>query len=105
MVAGTVVGAALTHMVQLAADGGFSAIPWNLIIWAVPGAVLGAVLGTGLQGKLSPRVTRWFFSGLFLTIGVTFLLASQSLRATTAESAYSPAALTWPGSRAGPDRL
>lgn len=75
VVAGTVVGAALTHMVQLAADGGFSAIPWNLIIWAVPGAVLGAVLGTGLQGKVTPRVTRWFFSGLFLTIGVTFLLA------------------------------
>ena len=73
--AGTVVGAALTHMVQLAADGGFSAIPWNLIIWAVPGAMLGAVLGTGVQGKVSPRVTRWFFSGLFLTIGVTFLLA------------------------------
>jgi len=75
VVAGTVVGAALTHMVQLTADGGLSAIPWNLIIWAVPGAVLGAVLGTGLQGKVSPRVTRWFFSGLFLTIGVTFLLA------------------------------
>ena len=75
VVAGTVVGAALTHMVQLAADGGFSAIPWNLIIWAVPGAMLGAVLGTGVQGKVSPRVTRWFFSGLFLTIGVTFLLA------------------------------
>ena len=75
VVAGTVVGAQLTHMVQLAANGGFSAIPWNLIIWAVPGAVLGAVLGTGLQGKVDPRLTRWFFSGLFLTIGVTFLLA------------------------------
>jgi len=75
VVAGTVVGAALTHMVQLAADDGFSAIPWNLIVWAVPGAVLGAVLGTGLQGKVSPRATRWFFSGLFLSIGVTFLLA------------------------------
>ena len=35
----------------------------------------GAVLGTGLQGKVSPRLTRWFFSALFLTIGVTFLLA------------------------------
>ncbi len=80
VVAGTVVGAALTHMVQLAADGGFSAIPWNLIVWAVPGAVLGAVLGTGLQGKVSPRVTRWFFSGLFLTIGVTFLLAFTVFR-------------------------
>lgn len=75
VVAGTVVGAALTHMVQLAADDGFSAIPWNLIVWAVPGAVLGAIIGTGLQGKVNPRATRWFFSGLFLAIGVTFLLA------------------------------
>lgn len=80
VVAGTVVGAALTHMVQLAADGGFAAIPWNLIIWAVPGAVLGAVLGTGLQGKVNPRLTRWFFSCLFLTIGVTFLLAFTIFR-------------------------
>lgn len=82
VVAGTVVGAALTHMVQLAATGGFSAIPWNLIVWAVPGAVLGAVLGTGLQGKVSARVTRWFFGGLFLTIGVTFLLAFTVFRSS-----------------------
>lgn len=75
VVAGTVVGAATTHMVQLAAHGGLAAIPWNLIVWSVPGAVLGAILGTGLQGKVSPRVTRWFFGALFLTIGVTFLLA------------------------------
>jgi uncharacterized membrane protein YfcA len=63
-----------THMVQLAAAGGFAAIPGNLIVWAVPGAILGAIIGTGLQGKVSPRVTRWF-GGLFLTIGLTFLLA------------------------------
>ncbi|MGH3648086.1 MAG: sulfite exporter TauE/SafE family protein [Micromonosporaceae bacterium] len=48
VVAGTVVGAALTHMVQLAVLDGFTAIPWNLIVWAVPGAVVGAVIGTGL---------------------------------------------------------
>ena len=41
----------------------------------MPGTVLGALLGTGLQGKVSPTGTRWFFSGLFLAIGVTFLLA------------------------------
>ncbi len=75
VVAGTVVGAATMHMVQLAAEGGLSAIPWNLIVWAVPGSIIGAVVGTGLQGKVSPRVTRWFFSTLFLSIGVTFLLA------------------------------
>jgi uncharacterized membrane protein YfcA len=75
VVAGTVVGAALTHMTQLAADGGFTAIPWNLIVWAVPGAILGAVVGTGLQGKISSRATRWFFTALFFAIGATFLLA------------------------------
>lgn len=75
VVAGTVVGAALTQMVQLAAADGFAAIPWNLIMWAVPGAVVGAVIGTGLQGTVSARVTGWFFSGLFLAIGATFLLA------------------------------
>ena len=80
VVAGTVVGAALTHMVQLAAGGGFSAIPWNLILWAVAGAVLGAVLGTGLQAKVSPTITRWFFGGLFLSIGITFLLAFTVFR-------------------------
>jgi uncharacterized membrane protein YfcA len=82
VVAGTVVGAALTHMVQLATHGGLAAIPWTLIVWAVPGAVAGAILGTGLQGKVSPRLTRWFFSGLFLIIGVTFLLAFTVFRAS-----------------------
>ena len=47
-------------------------------MWAMPGAVLGA----GLQGKVSPTVTRWFFSGLFLTIGVTFPLAFTIFRSS-----------------------
>jgi uncharacterized protein len=75
VVAGTVVRAALTHMVQLAAEGGLAAIPWDLIVWAVPGAALGALLGTGLQGRVSPTATRWFFGALFLLIGTVFLLA------------------------------
>jgi uncharacterized membrane protein YfcA len=75
VVAGTVVGAALTHMVQLAIEGGLTAIPWNLIVWAVPGAITGAFIGTALQGRISARAIRLFFGALFLAIGVTFLLA------------------------------
>jgi uncharacterized membrane protein YfcA len=75
VVAGTVVVAALAHLVQLARERGFAAIPWNLIVWGVPGAIIGATLGTHLQGRVSERATRRFFSGLFLAIGVTFLLA------------------------------
>lgn len=73
VVAATVIGAALAHLVQLAREGGFSAIPWNLIVWAVPGAVLGALVGTHLQGRVPERATQVFFAGLFGAIGVVFV--------------------------------
>lgn len=53
VVAGTVVGAASTHAVQLILEGGFAAVPWNLIVWAVPGALIGATVGTRLQGHVT----------------------------------------------------
>lgn len=80
IVAGTVVGAAATHMVQLTLDGGVSSIPWDLIAWAVPGAVAGAFLGTRLQGRISERATRLFFTGLFAAIGLIFLVAFTVFR-------------------------
>lgn len=80
VVAGTVVGAAATHLVQLAAEGGIGAIPWNLIVWAVPGAVIGATLGTRLQGRIDERASRRFFSVLFAVIGVVFLGAFTVFR-------------------------
>lgn len=80
VVAGTVVGAAVTHLVQLAAEGGFDAIPWNLIVWAVPGALIGAQIGTTLQGRLDEALTRRFFAALFAIIGVTFFVAFTVFR-------------------------
>lgn len=68
-------GAALTHFIELWRGEGFSAIPWNLIVWAVPGAVLGAVLGTHLQGRVSEWASRIFFATLFIAIGIVFLVA------------------------------
>ena len=75
VVAATVFAAALTHVVQLARQGGFAAIPWNLIVWGVPGAIIGAALGTRLQGRVSEQATRRFFATLFAAIGATFLVA------------------------------
>ncbi len=75
IVAGTVAGAATTHLVQLAMEGGLDAIPWNLLVWAVPGAITGAFIGTRLQGQVSERAARLFFAGLFAAIGASFLLA------------------------------
>jgi uncharacterized membrane protein YfcA len=75
VVAGTVTGAAATHLVQLVATGGLAAIPWNLLVWAVPGAVAGAMVGTRLQGRVREDTARRFFTALFALIGLTFLLA------------------------------
>jgi hypothetical protein len=73
VVASTVVGAAVTHLVRLARDGGLAAIPWNLLVWAVPGAIIGAVIGTALQGRIPARAAQAFFAGLFALIGVVFV--------------------------------
>lgn len=74
VVAATVTGASLTHLAELARTGGLVTIPWNLIVWAVPGAVLGAIAGTHLQGRIPQRAARRFFAGLFAAIGVVFIL-------------------------------
>ncbi len=75
VVACTVAGAAVTHFVELIQHGGVSAVPWNLLVYAVPGAIIGAVIGTRLQGRVSEKAARLFFAGLFAAIGVAFLLA------------------------------
>lgn len=73
VVAATVAGAALTHVGQLLWEGGLVVIPWNLLVWAVPGAVVGAVIGTHLQGRVPEKAARLFFAVLFGSIGIVFL--------------------------------
>jgi uncharacterized membrane protein YfcA len=75
IVAGTVTGAAATHLVQLVITGGLAATPWNLLVWAVPEALTGVMLGTRLQGRVREDTAHRFFAGLFGVIGLTFLLA------------------------------
>lgn len=74
VVASTVVGAAATHFVQLVSAGGLAAIPWNLIVWAVPGAITGAQIGSRLQGRVPERASNRFFAVLFSGIGLAFLV-------------------------------
>lgn len=76
VVAATVVGAAATHFVQLIQEGGLEAIPWNLIVWAVPGAITGAQIGARLQGRVPERASNRFFASLFVGIGVAFVVTA-----------------------------
>jgi uncharacterized membrane protein YfcA len=53
---------------------GADAIPWNLIVYLVPGAIIGGQIGARLQGRFAPRVMERAMAILFLFIGTVFLL-------------------------------
>lgn len=68
------ISAILTHFTQFVVAEGIEAIPWNLIVWGVPGMAAGAFVGSWLQGKVNERAARIFFVGLFVVLAITFLL-------------------------------
>ena len=43
-------------------------------MWAVPGAIVGAQIGSRLQGRFAEGRTELFFALLFGAIGIIFLL-------------------------------
>jgi uncharacterized membrane protein YfcA len=73
LVAVTDISAVLTHFTQFIVGEGLGAIPWNLIVWGIPGMALGALLGSHFQGRVNQRLSELFFAGLFLVISITFL--------------------------------
>lgn len=50
-----------------------NAIPWNLIVYLVPGAVIGGQIGARLQGRISAGIMERAMAILFLLIGLIFL--------------------------------
>jgi hypothetical protein len=74
IVAATVLGASVAHFLRLLQEGGVDAIPWNLIVYTVPGAIIGGQIGSRVQGNVPPRIMERSMAILFLAIGVVFLL-------------------------------
>lgn len=68
------VSAIVTHFTQFMLQEGLGAIPWNLIVWGVPGMAAGALVGAQLQGHVSQRASKKFFAGLFVLLSVTFVI-------------------------------
>ncbi len=73
--AGTVAAGSIAHLVSLASAGGLAAVPWNLVIYTVPGALIDGQIGSRLQGRVSEAVTERFMAGLFLVIGIALLMS------------------------------
>ncbi len=73
VIAVTVLSGSLTSILALLQRDGVAAIPWNLIAYTVPGAVIGGQLGARFQGRFSSAATERFIAVLFAIVGVAFL--------------------------------
>lgn len=69
----TVAAASGTHISTLVSEGGVEAIPWHLVVFTVPGVIIGGQIGTRLQGKFSADKMEKVFALLFGIIGVTMI--------------------------------
>ncbi len=76
VIAVTVLTGSVTAVLSLLQHGGASAVPWNLVAYTVPGAVIGGQIGSRFQGRISSKVTERLISILFVVVGVAFLATS-----------------------------
>jgi uncharacterized protein len=79
IVTAAVAAGSIAHVARLLSAGGLGAVPWNLIVYTVPGALIGGQIGARLQGAVREATMERFMAGLFVLIGAAFL-ASVWLR-------------------------
>ncbi|APV43718.1 hypothetical protein Dform_00358 [Dehalogenimonas formicexedens] len=81
VIAVTVLAGSMTAIATLIKNEGVHSIPWNLIVYTIPGAVIGGQIGSRYQGRLSSETMERFISVLFFFIGIAFLFTSlQAIR-------------------------
>lgn len=69
----TIVFASTTLFAQLVRADGWMAIPWNLLVWDIPGVLIGGQIGPLLQGRVSHHTMRRAISVLFVVLSVAML--------------------------------
>jgi uncharacterized membrane protein YfcA len=73
----TVVFASTTLVIQLVKSGGWSAVPWNLLLYDIPGVLIGGQIGPRLQGRISPHTMRRAISVLFVVLSVAMMFVAM----------------------------
>jgi uncharacterized membrane protein YfcA len=72
----TVIFASSALVVQLVKSGGWTAVPWNLLVYDIPGVLIGGQIGPRLQGKISPHTMRRAISILFVLLSVAMMFVA-----------------------------
>ena len=69
----TIVFASTTLVAQLLKAGGWTAVPWNLLCYDIPGVLIGGQIGPRLQGRIAPHTMRRAISALFVVLSVAMM--------------------------------
>ncbi len=69
----TVAFASTTLAVQLIREGGWTAVPWDLLLYDIPGVLIGGQIGPRLQGKVAPHIMRRAIAVLFVILAIAML--------------------------------
>ena len=72
VVVSSVAAAASKQWSDLLSAGGLSVVPWNLVVWQIPGVIVGAQLAARFQGSLEQRKVERAIGSLFCVIGSAF---------------------------------
>lgn len=78
VIAVTVLSGSITALLALVQKGGVSSVPWSLIVYTVPGALLGGQLGARFQGRISSEHSDRMIAILFVAVGTAFLYTNLS---------------------------
>jgi uncharacterized membrane protein YfcA len=72
VIAVTVLTGSITSVGALVQKGGLGAVPWNLVFYTIPGAIIGGQIGSRYRGAISSKAMEKFIAGLFLVVGLAF---------------------------------
>jgi uncharacterized membrane protein YfcA len=70
----TAVCASFTLIGQLIGEAGMAAVPWNLVLYTIPGVIIGGQIGPRLQGRISHRAMELAIASLFVVLGCAMML-------------------------------
>lgn len=69
----TVASASFMHVSSLISEGGIDAVPWHLVVYTVPGVVIGGQIGSRLQGRIASEKMERIIAVLFSIIGIAMI--------------------------------
>ena len=69
----TVLVASTTLAIELIQAGGWTAVPWNLLVYDIPGVLIGGQIGPRLQGLVPQRTMQRAIAILFVLLSLAML--------------------------------